>query len=100
VLASTRADLDAWPRWSIQIVRGVTNSQVGQYLAWYLLPLTLDMAILAILAVFVQALSPNKYVGWGIMVIYLVGDDHAGEYRLRASAVSIWQHRERSSFRT
>jgi hypothetical protein len=30
------------------------------------------MIILALLAVFVQALSPNKYVGWGIMVVYLV----------------------------
>ena len=28
---------------------------------------------LAILAVFIQALSPNKYVGWAIMVLYLVG---------------------------
>ena len=34
--------------------------------------MTVDMTILAILAVFVQALSPNKYLGWGIMVIYLV----------------------------
>jgi ABC-2 type transport system permease protein len=46
--------------------------ELDQYLAWYLLPSGVDMAILAILAVFVQALSPNKYVGWGIMVIYLV----------------------------
>jgi hypothetical protein len=30
------------------------------------------MLILAILAVFVQALSPNKFVGWGIMVVYIV----------------------------
>jgi ABC-2 type transport system permease protein len=57
----------------VQIVRGQDELALGQYLGWYLLPLTLDMAILAILAVFVQALSPNKYVGWGIMVIYLVG---------------------------
>ena len=24
------------------------------------------------LAVFVQALSPNKYAGWGVMVLYIV----------------------------
>ncbi|WP_326524016.1 ABC transporter permease/M1 family aminopeptidase [Sphingomonas sp.] len=56
----------------IQLSRGQTAIELGQYLGWYLLPSTIDMAILAILAVFVQALSPNKYVGWGIMVIYLV----------------------------
>ncbi|PXA98683.1 aminopeptidase [Nostoc sp. 3335mG] len=56
----------------IQLARGVTDIEIGQYLAWYLVPMTIDMAILAVLAVFVQAISPNKYVGWGIMVIYLV----------------------------
>lgn len=56
----------------VQLGRGVTDLALGHYLMWYLLPLTIDMAILAVLAVFVQAISPNKYVGWGIMVIYLV----------------------------
>jgi ABC-type transport system involved in multi-copper enzyme maturation permease subunit len=56
----------------IQLLRGYTNFELGKYLAWYVLPLSVDLVILAILAVFVQALSPNKYVGWGIMVVYLV----------------------------
>ncbi|MFD1787114.1 M1 family aminopeptidase [Sphingomonas floccifaciens] len=56
----------------IQLSRGQTDIAFGQYVAWYLLPLGVDMAILAVLAVFVQALSPNKYVGWGIMTVYLV----------------------------
>ncbi len=56
----------------IQLARGVTDVNVGQYIAWYILPTTVDMVILAVLAVFVQALSPNKYVGWAIMVVYLV----------------------------
>lgn len=56
----------------IQLARGMTDLQLGQYIGWYLLPLTVDMLILAVLAVFVQALSPNKYVGWAIMVVYLV----------------------------
>lgn len=55
----------------IQSARGVTP-EAAKYFSWYLLPLTIDMLILAILAVFVQALSPNKYVGWGIMVVYIV----------------------------
>jgi hypothetical protein len=56
----------------VQLGRGQTNLELGQYVAWYLLPQTVDLAIVAVLAVFVQALSPNKYVGWGLMVIYLV----------------------------
>lgn len=56
----------------LQLSRGQTQIELGQYFAWYLLPTGVDMAILAVLAVFVQALSPNKYVGWGIMTIYLV----------------------------
>jgi hypothetical protein len=36
------------------------------------LPTGFDMMLGAILAVFVQALSPNKYVGWGVMVLWIV----------------------------
>lgn len=57
---------------AIQLWRGQTNFELGQYLAWYLAPTTISMILLAILAIFVQALSPNKYVGWGIMVIYFI----------------------------
>jgi ABC-type transport system involved in multi-copper enzyme maturation permease subunit len=56
----------------IQLSRGQFDISLGEYLRWYLLPGTIDMVILAVLAVFVQALSPNKYVGWGVMVVYLV----------------------------
>jgi ABC-2 type transport system permease protein len=56
----------------IQLIRGVTDINFGHYLTWYVLPNTVNMLILAVLAVFVQALSPNKYIGWAIMVVYLV----------------------------
>ncbi|WP_299196702.1 M1 family aminopeptidase [uncultured Erythrobacter sp.] len=55
----------------IQLARGVSPELI-KYLGWYLLPFTVDMLILAILAVFVQALSPNKYIGWAVMVLYIV----------------------------
>ena len=57
---------------AIQLYRGVTDISLAEYLRWYLLPESVDMVILAVLAVFVQALSPNKYIGWGVMVVYLV----------------------------
>ncbi|WP_379554307.1 ABC transporter permease/M1 family aminopeptidase [Qipengyuania sp. DGS5-3] len=56
----------------IQISRGHFNFELDKYLAWYVMPNAVDLILLAILAVLVQALSPNKYVGWGIMVLYFV----------------------------
>lgn len=56
----------------VQLLKGYTDIELGKYLLWYLLPMTWDVTLLAILAVFVQALSPNKYVGWGVMVLYIV----------------------------
>lgn len=57
----------------IQLMRGYTDFEIGKYLAWYVLPVSVDMILIAILSIFIQALSPNKFVGWGIMVLYLIG---------------------------
>lgn len=57
---------------AIQMMRGGAVIEAGQFASWYLLPLTVDMILTAVLAVFLQSLSPNKYVGWGLMVVYLV----------------------------
>ena len=56
----------------VQLWRGVTALEPLQYLAWYVLPSGIFVVQLAVLSVFVQALSPNKYVGWAVMVVYLV----------------------------
>ncbi len=56
----------------VQAVRGGVSPEFGKWVWWWLLPGTVDAALLAALAVFVQALSPSKYVGWGVMVVYLV----------------------------
>jgi ABC-type transport system involved in multi-copper enzyme maturation permease subunit len=56
----------------IQLSLGYTNIELGKYLLWYVLPMTWDMLLLAALAVFVQALSPHKAVGWGVMVLFLL----------------------------
>jgi ABC-2 type transport system permease protein len=57
---------------AIQLFKGYDNFEIGKYLLWYVLPLTIDWTLTAILAVFLQAISPNKYVGWGLLVIYLI----------------------------
>jgi ABC-2 type transport system permease protein len=55
----------------VQFSLGYTNVEPTQYVLWYVLPRTWDMLLMAALAVFVQALSPHKAVGWGIMVLFL-----------------------------
>jgi ABC-2 type transport system permease protein len=56
----------------LQLIRGFDAIALGQYIMWYALPFTVEMLLLAVLAIFIQALSPNKYVGWALMTVYLV----------------------------
>jgi len=55
-----------------QFARGLTDIEFGQWLAWFVAPSVLYVLHISILAVVVQALSPNKFVGWAIMLLYLV----------------------------
>ncbi len=57
---------------AIQAIRGYFNFEFDKYWAWYIAPMTIDCVLIAVLSVFIQALSPNKYIGWGIMAIYIV----------------------------
>lgn len=56
----------------VQALKGVTDFELGKYLLWYLAPQSISFVLLAVLAIFIQALSPNKFVGWAIMVVYLI----------------------------
>ena len=55
-----------------QIFKGYTDFEFGKYLLWYVAPGTINFALLAVLAIFVQSLSPNKFVGWAVMVVYMI----------------------------
>ncbi|MDI1325715.1 MAG: M1 family aminopeptidase [Brevundimonas sp.] len=55
-----------------QTVKGYTDFELEKYLLWYVAPQTVSFGLLAVLAIFIQALSPNKFVGWAIMVVYLI----------------------------
>lgn len=55
-----------------QLVQGHADLQLGEYFWWYLLPNGVDAVLLAVVAVFLQAIAPNKYVGWGLMLLYLI----------------------------
>ena len=56
-----------------QLVEGARELGIPQYLGWFIIPAAIDGLLIAILAVFVQVLSPNKYVGWGILFVWFVG---------------------------
>ena len=56
----------------IQTLKGFTHYELGKYLGWYLLPETVNAALIAVLAVFLQTLVPHKFFGWGLMVIYII----------------------------
>lgn len=56
----------------MQLYHGYTQTELGKYLLWYVVPTTVDFTLLAVLAVFVQALSPHKFVGWGLMVLWTI----------------------------
>lgn len=55
-----------------QVFHGYFKLELDKYLIWYVLPQAVDWILLAVLAVFLQAISPHKFIGWGLMVIYLV----------------------------
>lgn len=56
----------------VQLLEGGVDIALGEYLLWYLLPGAVDAVLIAVLAVFVSALSPSKYAGWGVMVLYII----------------------------
>jgi len=57
---------------AVQVFKGFFQIQPEKYLLWYILPNALDWTLIAVLAVFFQAISPHKFVGWGLMLLYLI----------------------------
>jgi ABC-2 type transport system permease protein len=56
----------------VQTIKGWHHYELYHYLSWYIVPESIGMFIIAVFAIFVQALSPVKYVGWGIMGLYVL----------------------------
>lgn len=54
---------------AVQVISGYTNFEWMHYLDWYIVPNAIKVIEIAALAIFVQAISPHKYVGWGVMVL-------------------------------
>jgi ABC-2 type transport system permease protein len=56
----------------VQLYKGYANLEPMGYLMWWVIPMTITSLQLAVLAVFFQALSPNKYIGWGCLLLFLI----------------------------
>jgi ABC-2 type transport system permease protein len=57
---------------SVQALKGHFDFALGQYLAWYILPVTVNVVLYAVLATFVQTLVPHKTIGWMVMLLFIV----------------------------
>ena len=55
-----------------QLWNGYTRLELSHYLLWFVMPGVVSALELAVLAVFVQVLVPHKFVGWAVMLIYVV----------------------------
>ncbi len=55
-----------------QIIKGAPSIDAGLYLSAFVIPQSIDLLLLSVLAVFFQVLSPNKYVGWGLFLVWFL----------------------------
>jgi aminopeptidase N len=55
-----------------ELIEGARTLGIPQFLGWFIIPAAVDGLLTAILAVFFQVLSPNKYVGWGLLFVWFV----------------------------
>jgi ABC-2 type transport system permease protein len=55
-----------------QLFYGYMHVQLDAYLLWFVLPGLVSAVLLGVLAIFVQALVPHKFVGWAVMLVYVV----------------------------
>ena len=57
---------------AVQALKGYTNFELLHYLQWFVLPGAALAVLFAVLSVFVQVLVPHKFLGWAVMLLYLV----------------------------
>lgn len=55
-----------------QLAKGAPGIDAGLYLTAFVIPQSIDLLLIAVLAVFFQVLSPNKYLGWGLFLVWFL----------------------------
>ncbi|NDC58217.1 MAG: aminopeptidase, partial [Alphaproteobacteria bacterium] len=56
----------------VQVIKQAPVADAWNYVAWYVAPNAVTLAQIAALSVFVQTLVPNKFFGYGVMLVFLV----------------------------
>jgi len=56
----------------VQILKGFHDFELLKYAAWYFAPLCFSLTLFATLCVFVQAVSPHKFIGWAVMMGFII----------------------------
>jgi hypothetical protein len=56
----------------IDALRGPPGVDLRAWMGWYLLPRAYDWLLFAVLALFLQTVSPSKVAGWGWIVLHLI----------------------------
>jgi aminopeptidase N len=55
-----------------QLAHGYTHIELESYLLWFILPRVIEAFQYAALAIFVQVLVKQKFIGWAVMLLYIV----------------------------
>ncbi|RNJ61883.1 MAG: aminopeptidase [Porphyrobacter sp. IPPAS B-1204] len=55
-----------------QLLKGAPSIDIDLYLVGFVVPQSIDLLLIAVLAVFFQVLSPNKYIGWGLFLVWFL----------------------------
>jgi aminopeptidase N len=55
-----------------QLACGYTQIELVHYIVWFLIPETVTVWLMAVLAVVIQSLVPHKAIGWAAMLVYIV----------------------------
>ena len=56
----------------VQLLKGWGQVELDKYLIWYVFPVSIRLSLVAVLAVFVQALTPHKLIGYAVMLVYMI----------------------------
>ncbi|MBH0036344.1 hypothetical protein I6F43_17000 [Pseudoalteromonas sp. NZS71_1] len=65
---------------TVQLFKGQFNLELGQYLFRIVYLSILPLIMLTVLAFFLQIISPNKYVGMGLFILYYIAQKVMGSY--------------------
>ena len=55
-----------------QSMAGASEMGIASYFSWFIIPAAIDGLLIAVLAVAIQILSPNKYFGWGMILAWFL----------------------------